>query len=257
MRDFFLKLFGQSYFQSGIKLTAFSLTHLIVLLIVFGAIFYLYYRFRNRSEQDKENLLRGLVYALMICYFADFFVQEFVYGSMVTEKLPFHICIVTAALMPFAQFNRNGKKILEPVTAMAVLSSMMYLCFPMSGGEGEPWCYQAVQTVFFHGTQLAWGILTLALGAQKLAYKNLWKPGVLLVLITLWAKLGNVMYNRNFFFLEEDAFCIGLVAKGIIPAWVLMIVNPLVYFLAVIALYVVCNVIDSRHKAPVAEKAIA
>ena len=60
---------------------------------------------------------------------------------------------------------------------------------------------------------------------------------MLLVAITLWAKLGNVLMEHNWFFLEEDAFYIGLVANGVIPKWVLMIVNPLVFFLAVLAVY--------------------
>ncbi len=258
MRDLFFKIFEQSHFQSGIKITAFSVTHLILILLITGIILFLYHRFRNRTEQEKEKLLRSLVYAIMICYLADFFFQEFVYADgMNPEKLPFHVCIVIAVLMPFAQFNRNGKKILEPVTAMAVLSSMMYLCFPMSVGEGEPWCYQAVQTVFFHGTQLAWGILTLALGKQRLEYKNLWKTGVLLAAITLWAKFGNLIYDRNFFFLEEDAFFIGLVEQGIIPAWVLMIANPTVYFLAVLLLYAVVNTIYSRKKLTALARATA
>jgi hypothetical protein len=40
--------------------------------------------------------------------------------------------------------------------------------------------------------------------------------------------------------LEEDAFYIGLVEGGILPKWSLMIINPVVYFAAVLLLYGVC-----------------
>ena len=45
------------------------------------------------------------------------------------------------------------------------------------------------------------------------------------------------MPPHNWFFLEEDAFYIGLVANGIIPKWLLMIVNPVVFFIAVLIIY--------------------
>ena len=45
---------------------------------------------------------------------------------------------------------------------------------------------------------------------------------------------------HNWFFLDEDAFYIGLVENGIIPKWLLMVVNPVVFFLAVLLVYGVC-----------------
>ncbi len=248
MQALFSKLFEQSHFQTGIRVTPFSPAHLVYLTLIFGTLSILYLRLRNRPAEAKETVMRGLVYVLMLSYLSDFFVQQFVYGGMTEEKLPFHICIVTAVLMPVAQFNRNGNKILEPVTILAVLSPLMYLVYPASVGEGEPWCYQTVQVMFFHGTQLIWGLLNLLLGIVQPQMKNAWRSGVLLIAITLWAKLGNLMYGRNFFFLEEDALFIGLVAQGVIPKWLLMVVNPAVYFLAVLALYGVCCGLRVRHE---------
>ncbi len=244
-----MKLFEQSHFQTGIKVTPYSLPHIVYLVLIFGALAVLYFYLCNADWEKKEKALGYVVYALMLSYFSDFFVQQFVYGGMTEEKLPFHVCIVTAVLMPFAQFNRNGTKILEPVVVLAVLSPLMYLVYPASVGEGEPWCYQTVQVMFFHGVQLIWGLLNLLLGIVRLDFKGCWKAGVLLLGITLWAKLGNAMYGRNFFFLEEDAFFIGLVAKGIIPSWVLMVVNPTVYFMAVLALYGVYHILTARQRS--------
>ena len=240
MRDLFFKLFEMSHFDTGIKITPFSGAHIVYMLLIFGGITAGYLMLRHKDATQKEKVLRFLAYALAVSYFSDFFVHDFVYGGMNIDKLPFHICTVLCPLVLVAQFNRNGSKILEPVAALATLAPMMYLCYPASVGDGEPWCYQAVQTMFFHGVLMAWGILTMALGAVQPNIRRAWKSGVLLIGITLWAKLGNVLLEHNWFFLEEDAFYIGLVENGIIPKWVLMVVNPLVFFMAVLLLYGVC-----------------
>ena len=96
-------------------------------------------------------------------------------------------------------------------------------------------------------------ILSIALGVCKPKFKNCWKVGVLLVGITLWAKLGNEMLEHNWFFLKEDALYIGLVENGIIPEWSLMIINPIVFFLAALAVYGVCAIFCKKEaKEPVA-----
>ena len=237
MRELFFKLFESSHFNTGIQITPFSLSHIAYMVLIFGGIVLGWLCLRNQDVSKKEKALRFLAYALVVSYLSDFFVHEFVYGGLNTDKLPFHICTVLCPLVAIAQFNRKGHKIAEPVAVLAILAPMMYLCYPASVGSGEPWCYQALQTMFFHGVLMAWGILSVALGAVKADIKNCWKAAVLLVCITLWAKLGNVLMEHNWFFLEEDAFYIGLVEGGIIPKWVLMIVNPMVFFLAVLGAY--------------------
>ena len=248
MRELFFKLFEMSHFNTGIMITAFSIPHIVYMVLIFGSVIGLYFLFKNKAVEKKERLLRVLAYALVISYLSDFFVHEFVYGGLNTDKLPFHICTVLCPLMAIAQFNRSGIKIKEPVVILSVLAPMMYLCYPASIGDGEPWCYQAVQTMFYHGVLMAWGILNIALGIIKPDIRNVWKSGVLLVGITLWAKLGNLLFEHNWFFLEEDAFYIGLVANNIIPKWVLMIANPIVFFLAVLGVYGVCYAVRSAGK---------
>jgi uncharacterized membrane protein YwaF len=240
MRELFFKLFEMSHFNTGISITAFSISHFVYLGLIFGTIIGLWLCYRRRNDESKEKVLRLLAYTIVISYLSDFFVHDFVYGEMNIDKLPFHICTVLCPLAAIAQFNRNGHKILEPVAMLSVLAPMMYLCYPASVGDGEPWCYQAVQTMFYHGTLMAWGILTLAFGAVKPDIRNCWKSAVLLVCITLWAKLGNILLEHNWFFLNEDAFYIGLVENGVIPRWLLMIINPVVFFAAVLLLYGVC-----------------
>lgn len=249
MRELFYKLFAMSHFDTGIQITPFSPAHIVYLLLIFGSITLLWLLLRRKDAARKEKWLRLLAYGLTLSYLSDFFVHEFVYGGLLMDKLPFHICTVLCPLVAIAQFRRNGGRIREPVAILATLAPLMYLGFPASVGEGEPWCYQAVQTMFYHGTLLAWGVLTLSLGETKVHIRHSWKCGVLLIGITLWAKLGNVLLAHNWFFLEEDAFYIGLVANGIIPKWVLMIANPVIFFLAVLALYGVHALLTRKEKA--------
>ena len=256
MRELFFKLFAMSHFNTGIKVSAFSVPHLVYAILIIGSIVLGWLALRNKTAEVHERALRFLAYALAISYLSDFFVHEFVYGEMSMDKLPFHICTVLCPLVAIAQFNRNGHKIVEPVAILAILGPLMYLSYPANIGSGEPWCYQAVQTMFYHGTLMAWGVLNLALGVVQPVLRNCWKCAVLLGSITLWAKLGNVLLEHNWFFLSEDAFYIGLVADGVIPKWALMIINPVVFFAAVLAVYGVVALIRraSRKKVLSAAK---
>ena len=248
MRELFFKLFEMSHFNTGITITAFSIPHIVYLVLIIGSIVGGWFYLRKKDDTKKEKAMRVLAYVLVLSYLSDFFVHEFVYGGLNTDKLPFHICTVLCPLTAIAQFNRNGNKIKEPIVLLSVLAPMMYLCYPASIGEGEPWCYQAVQTMFYHGVLMAWGILNLALGIVKPDIRNCWMSGIVLVGITLWAKLGNVLMEHNWFFLNEDAFYIGLVEQGIIPQWLLMVINPIVFFLAVLAVYGVYYLITGKKK---------
>ena len=248
MRELFFKLFEMSHFNTGITITAFSIPHIVYLVLIIGSIVGGWLYLRKKDDTKKEKAMRVLAYALVLSYLSDFFVHEFVYGGLNTDKLPFHICTVLCPLTAIAQFNRNGSKIKEPIVLLSVLAPMMYLCYPASIGDGEPWCYQAVQTMFYHGVLMAWGILNLALGIVKPDIRNCWMSGIILVGITLWAKLGNVLMEHNWFFLNEDAFYIGLVEQGIIPQWLLMVINPIVFFLAVLAVYGVYYLITGKKK---------
>ena len=84
---------------------------------------------------------------------------------------------------------------------------------------------------------MAWGILNIALNIYKPNIKTSWKSLILLIAITIWAKFGNLLLEHNWFFLEEDAFYIGLVEKGIIQKWVLMIANPVAFYSVVLMVY--------------------
>ncbi|MBQ3235568.1 MAG: YwaF family protein [Clostridia bacterium] len=239
MRSLFQNLFKTSHFNTGISITAFSVSHIVYLILIIGGIVGGYLWLRKKEETFKVKALNALAIALVVSYISDFFMHDFVYGDGLNmDKLPFHICTVLCPIVAFTQLNKKFAKFKEPVVMLSIIAPMMYIVYPASIGSGEPWCYQAVQTMFYHGVLMAWGILNVCLGIVKPEIKNIWKSVILLVCITLWAKLGNSMYeDYNWFFLEEDAFYIGLVENGIIPKWLLMVINPIVFTMAVAGAY--------------------
>ncbi len=237
MRDLFFKLFEMSHFNTGIKITPFSGAHIVYMILIFGGIFLTAYLYKNKDMQAKEKVLRFLAYALVITYLSDFFFHDFVYGGMNIDKLPFHLCTVLCPAIAFTQFNKKFEKFQEPVAVLAIVGTLMYLSFPASVGSGEPWCYQAVQTMLFHGIELAWGCLCILFSKVKLDIKNCWKAAVGLCLITVWAKFGNSILEHNWFFLETDALYLGVVEAGIIPKWSLMLITPAAVFLMVLLIY--------------------
>ena len=114
MRELFFKLFESSHFNTGIQITPFSLSHIAYMVLIFGGIVLGWLCLRNQDVSKKEKALRFLAYALVVSYLSDFFVHEFVYGGLNTDKLPFHMCTVLCPVSCYAQFNRNGHKIAEP-----------------------------------------------------------------------------------------------------------------------------------------------
>ena len=218
MRALFFKLFSDTPFIDGaIAIESFNIWHFLYIILIIGGMIGGAFALKNKSLETKEKVLSILVLALVVSYVSDWFVHDFVYsddgvtgGGLNMDKLPFHICTVLCPIVAFTHFNKRFQKFLEPVAALAIVAPLMYITYPSTGVAGEPWCYRTVQTMFFHGVELAWGFLTLATDKVELKWKNIWKALVLLAGIAVWAKLGNLLLEYNWFFLEKDPFGIGL-----------------------------------------------
>lgn len=244
MRNLFFKLFSDAPLGSTIEIESFNIWHILYLVLIFGLIITAAFVFKNKSMEKKEKILRILAFSMIFSYLTDYFVHDFVdadinasgeyiRNGLNMDKLPFHICTVMCPIVVFTTFNNRFRRFLEPVAALAITAPMMYLVYPSTGVGGEPWCYRVVQTMFFHGVEMAWGILAVALGITKLQWKNIWKAEVLLIGITLWAKLGVTLLEYNWFFLLSNPFGIAVLDK----AWLLPIVVPSAIFAIVTAVY--------------------
>ena len=245
MRNLFFKLFSDTPFGASATIESFDIWHILYLIAIFGLITLAAFIFKNKKLETKEKVLRVLAAVLLFSYLTDYFVHDFVYadyvettgeyvrGGLNMDKLPFHICTVMCPILLFTTYNKKLHKFLEPVAAIAITAPMMYLVYPSTGVGGEPWCYRVVQTMFFHGVEMAWGILAVAMGLTKLEWKNVWKAEILLIGITLWAKLGVTMLEYNWFFLESNPFGIEALDKP----WLLPIVVPTAIFAITASVY--------------------
>lgn len=239
MRELFFKLFSDTPFCDGaVLIESFNIWHILYLILIIGSIIGSTFLLKNKSVTTKNKVLSILAVTLAVSYFSDWFVHDFVYSDdgvtgagLNMDKLPFHICTVMCPVILFAQFNKRIQKFIEPIAALAIVAPLMYVTYPSSGVGGEPWCYRTVQTMFFHGVELAWGFLTVALGKTKFAWKNIWKAAVGLGLIAVWAKLGNILLGYNWFFLESDPFGIGL------NVYILFFAVPVAIFAMVALIY--------------------
>lgn len=241
MRELFFKLFSDEPFGSGVVIESFSVWHFLYILLIVGGMIGGALLLKNKPTETKNKALAVLAYLLVISYISDYFVHDFVYadfengeyirGDLNMDKLPFHICTALCPIIAFTQFNKRFGKFLEPVAALAIVAPLMYITYPSTGVGGEPWCYRTMQTMFFHGVELAWGFLTVATGKTRFSFRNIWKAALFLVGITLWARLGCTLLEYNWFFLLYDPFGIGL------PEWSLTFLVPLSIFAMVALVY--------------------
>ena len=215
MRDFLLRLFQ---FGGGPEIILFSIWHIMYIVIIIGGTIGMAFALKSRSEKVKTTVLNIIAVTLLVTYIADFFIMPLnrfngdeTRQLIDIDKLPFHICTFMGIMVAFAQFNRkakNSSSFREVVGCLAIVSSLMYITYPGSAlGEIGTFSYKVVQTFLYHGLLLAWGVLSLTTGAIMLKFKNIWKQFIGILIIMLWATLGNYAYgDYNWFFLKESIF---------------------------------------------------
>ena len=176
---------------------------------------------------------------------ADFFLMPFAYGAIDLEKLPFHVCTAMCVLCFLARRNPFLQKFQLPLTVLALASNLIYTVYPAGVGwyQIHPLSYRVIQTLLFHGSMTAYGVLYLAsvdpAAEQKAGKKDL----PVIVAMTLWAMLGNYLYNGsaegydhffNWFFVVRDPFY--LLPEHIAP-YVMPFVMVVVMYVAMLLVY--------------------
>lgn len=239
MKDFLVKLFGTK--TGSIEITLFSIWHILYIVLIVGGSLGAYFLLRNKSEKTKAITLNVLACLALGTYILDFFIMPFSQGYIDIDKLPFHICTLTAVFIPFAQFNQKFTPVKNVITCLAIVSALMYITYPGSAlGGVTPWCYKVVQTFVFHGLVFAWGFLSVTLKSVNFKFREIWKEAIALLLIILWATFGNNAYigipeghHYDWFFITGSTF-------PFIPAWLM----PVMVFLAVYGMCALIYLID-------------
>ena len=128
MNDIFHKIFR--YIPKDNIIPLFGLEYFIVLFIIIATVICACLFLKNRNVKLKENIIRYTAFVIIFLYIFDFFVQPFWSGSMITNKLPFHICTATGILISFVTFSKKFNFMKTTVTVWAILAPLMFIIFP-------------------------------------------------------------------------------------------------------------------------------
>ncbi len=230
MRDFLIKLL-QTPETSTIDITLFSVWHILYVILILGITAAIVLFFRNRSIESCQRLLSVLSVLPIALYAADYLIMPLAYGAIDIDKLPFHFCTLLSILILPIQFVNPNSFWREPVTALCIVTPLMYLCYPGTAiGDIPPFCYRVIQTFLYHGCVFLYGVASVALGAVRLEWRHLWRSGVLIALILCWAALGNAAYSS-----EAHSYDWGFIAGHTFP-FIPKLLMPIVVTAAVFGL---------------------
>ena len=224
--------------KGGEIFTLFSLWHFLYIglaLLLIAAVLLLTVK---RKQETKNKVATAFVNIAFGLYVADFFLMPFAYGEIDIEKLPFHICTAMCVMC----FLSSHVGFLKPLKAhfalLGFISNLVYLIYPagVMWHAVHPISYRVIQTLLFHAIMTVYGFLTIVYNREKLTFRRC--PIDLLVLggMTLWAFIGNKLYNGsagtyshffNWFFVVEDPF--GMIDKSISP-YIMPFLNIVVFF---------------------------
>lgn len=231
--------------SSDSPFTVFGLWHLLYLVVFFCGIFLLLFFLKNRSAASKQRAIVLLSNCAFGLYIADFFLMPFAYGEIDLEKLPFHICTATCVLCFLSRHHKFFERFKLQFALLGLASNLIYVIYPAGVGwyQIHPLSYRVIQTLLFHALMTAYGLLVLAFDNVQLKWKHCYKELIAIAAITLWALLGNTLYNGtaanyshhfNWFFVTQDPFY--LLPSSIAP-YIMPPVMILVMFAAVLLIY--------------------
>lgn len=184
---------------------AFSLCHILYLLLIFGAIILVIYLFRNKSQEAKNKLINWTVGIALGLYIADFFLMPFSYGYIDIDKLPFHICTLMSIMCVLARNTKFFSKFKTAFTLMGLVGALMYMTYPAGVSSADGYSYRIVQTVLYHGLMIAQGVFAIAFNDLDLSWKSAKYDLIAILGLTVWAFLGNTLYSGT---VKETCTCV-------------------------------------------------
>lgn len=222
--------------KGGPVFTCFGLYHLIYLAVILGAILTIIFLLKNKSAAAKHRATTAALYTAAGLYAADFFLMPFAYGGIDVEKLPFHACTATCVLCVLARHNRFLGRFKDQFLLLGLLTNLIYVIYPAGVGwyQIHPLSYRVWQTLLYHGAMTAFGLFSLCLGEVKLEWRKCPRDLVFLCVMTVWALLGNTLYNGldgrffNWFFVVKDPFYI--LPEGIAPFVMPVVMTAVMFF---------------------------
>ena len=171
---------------------------------------------RNQDSAQREKAAEVFLNIAFGLYVADLFLMPLAYNEIDIEKLPFHACTAMCVLCFLSYRVPALEKYRGSFALLGLISNMVYLIYPagvMWHGV-HPLTYRVIQTLLFHSAMTVYGVLALAYDSGRQSWR---RDLAVTVAMTLWAMLGNWVYNGtgegydhffNWFFVVRDPFYI-------------------------------------------------
>lgn len=238
--------------KGDIIFSCFGLWHFLFLFVIFSVIIIFMIYLKNKDQDIKNKAINTTINIAFGLYIMDFFLMPFAYGGIDLEKLPFHICTLTCVLCFISRHNQFLSKYKFQFAILGLISNLIYVIYPAGVGwyQISPLSYRVIQTLLFHGVMTTYGLFVLIFEIDKFDKKDLVKTIMIIICITLWAILGNNLYNNeeriyNWFFVIRDPFYIlpKEIALYIMPFVMIIIMSFLVG-----VVYLLFNKIISKNK---------
>lgn len=228
--------------------TCFGTYHFLYMIVIFAGIVVALFLLKDKCKEAKNKAVSVTGDIAFEMYIADFFFMPFAYGGIDLEKLPFHACTAMCVMSFVSRHSRFFGKFKRAFAVLGLISNLVYTIYP--GGVGQyqvhPLSYRVVQTLLFHGIMSAYGIFVLVFDNKELRPKDLLKDLLVVVSMTLWAILGNNLYNGiggefsyrfNWFFVVQDPFYIIPLNVGV---FVMPVLNTVLFFVLHVLVFLIC-----------------
>lgn len=223
----------------GTVFSCFGIWHIAYLIVIFGSILLTIICLRKRAKGSRNKAIKIALHSAFGLYMADFFLMPLAYGYIDIEKLPFHMCTLMCLLSFLSYHSLLFARWRKQFAVLGLVSNLIYVLYPAGVGwyQIHPLSYRVVQTLLFHGSMTAYGVLTLALGDEELTIQGSLRELPVIVAVTLWAMVGNAVYNGaageydhmfNWFFVLRDPFYL-------LPVEISLYIMP---FVMVLTIYV-------------------
>ncbi len=229
--------------KGGIVFKCFSAWHLLIIAVFAAIAVFLYLYIKNKGSQKAKKVIDWVINTAFGLYILDFFLMPLAYGEIDIEKLPFHVCTAMCVMCFLSRHNKFLSKFKLQFAMLGFLANFIYLIYPagVMWHAVHPLSYRVVQTLIFHGVMAVYGVLVLLCESDTFEWKKCYHDLVVLSAMTLWALIGNAVYNSelklyNWFFVIRDPFY--AIEENIAP-YIMPFLNITVFFIAELAIYFV------------------
>lgn len=200
--------------------------HFFYIVLALSAILIAVQALKGKGDRIKRNAVKRVLNIAFGLYILDFFLMPLAYNEIDIEKLPFHAC-TAMCVMCFLSYRISFLgKYRTSFAILGFISNFVYLMYPagvMWHGV-HPLSYRVIQTLIFHAVMTIYGVLALVFATDEDSAGVRRRDFAVVVCMTLWAMLGNCIYNGtsetyshffNWFFVVRDPFY--LIPESIAP----------------------------------------